>query len=979
MKLRKGFIVGMVSLLGVTALAGCKKKGEDVKLTKVSVSGVQRTYEPGDTINWGALRVTATFSDASTQTFTKFEYDVDSVVSSETQAVIYTSGLHAQTAVEEGVYAISVALPSDMSTKYNAGNIAVGNATPDNYSLVEYSDPSLKTGYAANIRDAGTDIEPERNDKAVAKANENKFVSDKTQYVVGTLNPFIFEPEVSFENILDPTADLITGDDIHFRKNHVVKVKSGNEYVDAPSVDYTVVDGHVKFNESAIGKTFSLTVSLQDFATVEGTTKKAESTFEGFTVQKGLNIYSAKELGILNVTKLTTEELAAAHYNEHQNDTDNMFYNGNDYYRPKLNEVWASYLTSSGTFTAAELQAYADTPAIFLQRKLEIKPTDIPSDYFIKAGELAGDNIVGCLRDSIPVYAAIVGSSDVEINGNFWTIDTTAIPLCKNERSNNGPVEYTEGKADQVIMPGHSPLFKFCGIDSDDNSFFNEQTLRSTGKGIMRNINSIGNTGTTLVSKDFDKMLTLTGLIFGKNDYCPALYENCIIKQYQIGIFADNMIGQAVGDKPQTDYTFVKDSRMYDCANSGIFNYHNGGTHVSKSVFNRFGAAPLMNAGSEEARRAPNTKFTPDVIFNNEITGEEIYFSALGATEAVGIIKGFNPLFVQIGNRFVYKNEQNVDVMNLVSIGINGDDYLDADSPNYSSNIYLNSGANNQLQASVQANTTQWGLYSNLRDTIHAAEYQKAYTEYRNSPEVLAMYQSQYDSYRNSPEVLAEYTAQYNAYRNSAEVVAEYNTQYAAAKASEEAVAMHDDAYAQQYPVYLDNAARAYIIEHYSEFPPVTAETAPADVPQGYVDAVKADSDFVAGFEAQFNPMFEEYFDGEFKKVFDPQFEAGFKEMFDPQFEAGFKEMFDPQFEAGFKEMFDPQFEATFDEEFKQPPVFQTEVASEIFWTDLTELKTTTGTKFSSTLNGSYLHLIVPTGSTCLSLVFRIGKLPVQA
>ena len=931
MKISKGFIVGMVSLLGVTALAGCKKDKE-IKLTKVSVAGVSRTYAEGAAINWDALRVTATYSDDSTATFTKFEYDVTSVVSSETQAVIYTSGLHEQTSAVKGVYAISVALPSDLSTKHSAGNISVLTVDAENYALVECSDPVLKTGFAANTKGAGTAIEPERDDKEVGKANENKFIGSNPQYVVGTLNPFIYEPEVSFESKNDPTADLVSGDDTFYKKDYVVKVKSGNEYVKAASADYTVVGGHVKFNDSAIGKTFSLTVSLTDFPVVEGTTKKAESTFEGFTVQKGLNIYNAKQLGILNVTKLTTQQLSQAKYNEHHGDTDTMFWNGTDYYKPVLNEVWSSFLVSGGIFTAEELQAYADTPAIFLQRKLEVKPTDIPQGYFITANEPASA-VKGCLRDSIPVYAPIVGDHDVEINGNFWTLDSTALPLCKNERSNNGPVPYIEGQEDVIIMPGHTPLFKFCGIESEsDDVFYTNQVVNSQGKGIIRNINTIGNTGVDLVSQDFEKMLSLTGLIFAKNDYCGALYENCIIKQYQIGVFPNSMPGQAVGGHEQVDRTFVNEVRVYDCANSGLFNYFNGGTLVSKSVFNRFGASPVMNAGSDRENRASNTKFTSDCIFNNEITGEEIYFSALGATGAVGQIKGFNELFKAIGNQFVYqitdKNGKKVDVMNLVSIGINGDDYLKADTPEYYSNVTLNAGGSNQLQA----NTYQWGMYSNLRQAIHDITYAQEYAkQWATAQETHAtMYKAAYDENRQSEETLAEYQTQYN----------------------------------QAYPVYKEAAARKYLKENNPAF----AEVDEKDIPQPYVDACMADPDFTAGFEAEFIPTFNAMFEAGFKAKFDVEFAKKWKEV------AGFD--FD---EASFKAYFDVAFEIAFDEDYQQPPVFQTEIPTELFWTNLEALIDGSNTPVTKTLEGNYLHLLVPVGNTCLSLVFRIGKLPVQA
>ena len=928
MKLRKGFIVGMVSLLGVTGLAGCKKKGEDVTLKKVSINGIQRTYEEGDTIDWSALSVTATYSDASTTTFTKFEFDVNSVASSETQAVVYTSGLHDQTSLVEGVYAISVAFPSDLSTKHPAGNIAVGNATPDSYALVECSDPTLKTGYETNTRGAGTAIEPERDDKEVGKANENKFISSNTQYVVGTMNPFIYEPEVSFENLADPTAELISGDDIHFRKDFSVKVLSGSNYIDAPADDYAVVNNNIKFNESAIGKTFSLTVSLHDFEFVEGTTKKAESTFEGFTVQKGLNIYNAKQLGILNISNMTTAQLNEKYFVEHHGDPDKMVWNGTTYVKAVYNEMWRDFLLSSGTFTSAELQAYADVPAIFLQRKIELKPSDIPSDYFIKRGELSGDRIVGCLRDGMNIYLPVVDSNDVEINGNFWTFDTTAIPLCKNERSgNDGPQEYIEG-SDKPIMPGHSSVIEFCGIELNDDDF-KAQRIKSTGKGIIRNINSIGNTGTDLAGQGFDALLTLTGLIFVKNDYCGAVYDNCILKQYQIGVFPDNNVGQAYDGAAQVDRTFVNQTRMYDCANSGVFNYHNGGTSVTKSVFNRFGATPIMNAGSVKEYLASNTNVKSDVIFNNEITGEELYFSALGATEAVGVIKAFNPLFEELGNKFLYtikdSNNQDIQVMNLVSIGINGDDYLAADSPAFYSNVYLNSDSTNKLQASVNGSTMQWGLFSAMHDTIYAAKYAEAYAEN------WSLAQQQH--------------------------AAKYAQEYAA-----------NWAYAQNA---FDIEARNFILDpdHRAMFPGITDKTKPEEIPEDYVNYVKANDDFVNGFNTQWMQKFgfpySELTEQNFKAFFDVAFEVGWKE------EAGFD--FN---EESFKEYFDKVFEAQFEDEYQQPPVFQTEIATELFWSDAKKFYTATFTDYTTQLEGNYLHLLAPVGTTCLSLVFRIGKLP---
>ena len=336
MKLRKEFTIGLVSLLGVTSLLGCKKKDTEVSVSKVEISGISTTYDEGAAIDWSGLKATATYSDGTTESLTKFEFDVEALAKTDTQAVVYTSGLYAQAEATKGTYEVSVALANKLDKKYSVGTIRVGKPTvDDNYALVSFAEPTIKTDYVKNIADAGTDIEPERNNKEVAKANENKFVSSDTKYVVGTMNPFVYDPEVMFLNLLDPEAEPVSGDDVDYEKVFEVKTLVGTEYVAASTSDYEIVRGAVQFKESAIGKTFSLKMKIKGFDTVYQTTTKAESTFEGFTVQKGLNIYDEKELGILNISGKTEEQLNAESYVLHHNDSDNVCFDGHDYYRPK--------------------------------------------------------------------------------------------------------------------------------------------------------------------------------------------------------------------------------------------------------------------------------------------------------------------------------------------------------------------------------------------------------------------------------------------------------------------------------------------------------------------------------------------------------------------------------------------------------------------------------------------------------------------
>lgn len=817
--MKKGFAFGLVSLLGAAALVGCAKSDEEkVTISKLNMSGISVAYKEGSTIDWSKLSVTATYSDSTSKTFTHFEYDVDSVSSAETEAVIYTAGLHDQSTLTEGHYEIKLAEVSDLASKHNVAIITVGTATNDRFALAEFNEPSLKTGYTSNIQNAGTEIEAERNDRAVAKAHESLFIGSDKQYVVGTMNPFIYEPEISFESLDNPSSPIIPGDQIYFHKSWEVKKLVGTEYVNATlGEDYSLVDGYVKFNDSAIDGTYSIKVSLTDFETVEGTTTKAESTFAGFKVQKGLNIYSAKELGILNVTNLTFQQQQELQFADHGGDTENVFYNNDskEHYRPDLDALWTEFL--AGTYSEAELQAYADVSAVFIHNNLHVTKDDIPGEYFIKKNEFTNNAREGHLRDGVPLYAPIVYNNDVEINGNFWTVDTEQIPLCKCTWSGGFHPYVNE---DEPIMPGHTPVVKFCGRATTD--YEKNQVPTVTGQGIVRNMNTIGNTGTDLSSGDFEKMLTLTGLIFVKNDYCGATYENIIVKQYQIGIFTNHCVGNKYSTFEQVDRTFVRDARVYDCANCGLFNYHNGGTLVSKSVFNRFGGAPLMNAAGDKEYEGCNSKFTEDVIFNNEITGEEIYFAALGPdiVANVNFIKAWNPMFVALGNNFYYQitdeHGETYRVLNLVAIGLNGDDYNKADSPEFYSNIMLNYGEENQLNAQVKSDTVQWSYFNDFYNSLYQANFDK------------------------------EYKAAYPSYFQSA----------------------HDE----QYPVFKRQAATAYCEENVPNW-----NSLPEEYQEQYIQGTMADATFTAQFDAQFEPAFKEQFDAafpdQFKEVFDPIFE----------------------------------------------------------------------------------------------------------
>ena len=86
----------------------------------MKINGIATAYMTEDTIEWDKLTVTATYSDKTTKTFTAIEFDVEAA-KEDTELVVYTSGLHAQSSLEEGEYTIEAALSSELTKKYSLG------------------------------------------------------------------------------------------------------------------------------------------------------------------------------------------------------------------------------------------------------------------------------------------------------------------------------------------------------------------------------------------------------------------------------------------------------------------------------------------------------------------------------------------------------------------------------------------------------------------------------------------------------------------------------------------------------------------------------------------------------------------------------------------------------------------------------------------------------------------------------------------
>jgi hypothetical protein len=715
----------ITALLAVTTgLAGCnlfkkddKKEDAEVTVSKLTLASSFRTaYKVDETIPWSEFSVTATYSDKSNKTFTgnKIEFDVETA-KAETELVVFTEGLHAQSTLEEGSYNVKAAVASDLTKKFDLARFVIGTVTADKYDLVSFAEPE-------NIV---------RHKQAKAAGGEGAFVSTDEAFTVGTLNVFKYEPIALFRNKETRAVEAST----NYEKAYSLREINGESRTDVEFATYAEVKNHeLKFKPAAEGKSFELNVGLKEFASALG--GGAAKLSLDVKVEKGLNVYSAKEIGALNLTRYTQADydLPASRYVAHRG-----VYNDNGVYDVYWNEetssptscdttaLWKSFLAESGTFTAEELVAYQDLPAIFLQDNLTIEKEDIPAKYFIQGQEgqtvdTDGDGHYDCegtIRDDVDIYTPMVGEHDVVINGNFFSLGSK---LGFSRVCRDNFVYYHDSYNPSALngfQPGHSTLIKFCGLfptstegDARVNYFKNQVDLSNGKVGVIKNLDANGYSSADFSpdSGDANLMSSMGSLIFVKNQFCGASYENNVIKQFQIGLFADEMVQGArehAGAHNSAEVlrynTLIKGTKVFDCPNSAICNFHNGGVVVETSTFKRYGGAPLLSLGYKadsgdisegagDADRKAVTVFTSDCEFSNMITSEETYYKAVGASGFLPLLQAYERFLLHLGNSIMFKEdgtpvkteeEISVGKMNLYTLAMDGSAML---SQNYDHN-----------------------------------------------------------------------------------------------------------------------------------------------------------------------------------------------------------------------------------------------------------------------------------------------------
>ena len=475
--------------------------------------------------------------------------------------------------------------------------------------------------------------------KSKDSSKDDGFYDHTQSFKVGDDNNFNVKPELT-------VVDAVTFQVVEHEWDYDFTITATVDGQNAGKEYFSVVDARkcdVKFTEAAIGKNFTITVTPGGVTEAQAEKFKKSVTVE---VVDGYNVYNAKELGYFDTREKDSTVDAPT------------MEDGNDWQCK-----WYDFKQQNG------LNPDLHPTSLIFQTNIKVTAEDLPSNYFYtkkQAQDLNDTKAEGSLVDYIYLYM-YTGNENITVDGNYFSLDFSEIPLIKRESCK------TTGVGEVV---GHSAIFK--SISGKDVTF--------------QNINMSGNARNAI--NDEDRPLS-GGLIFVKGAGCERFNAtNIIATKFYITFF---------GEEPFTENgnitAFHLDkAKCYNNYNSFLYSWGSN-MDISNSLFRGCGGPVTIqdHTSTNEYEKengmvvlgnAPTTNFV-DCTFVNYVAGEEAWFQQFGATALVNNIKSMSDLLLATGLPKVF-------VTNKEHVGKSFKALSAADQPSFFNFIALNKSGSTQ-------------------------------------------------------------------------------------------------------------------------------------------------------------------------------------------------------------------------------------------------------------------------------------------
>ena len=439
-----------------------------------------------------------------------------------------------------------------------------------------------------------------------SSSEDSGFINRTNNYQVGDDNAFNVKPELT---VLDSTT-LLPVDSSEWKHDFQISMTIDGTETVADNTYYSVVDARnadVKFEEKAIDHTFEISVVPTGIAD-----SKVEQWTKKFTVEvvDGYNVYDAKELGYFDTRRDGTEPDVL----------------GGDV--QGLTCQWTEFKTENG------MDPNYEPRNLLMHNNIELTVNDFPSNYvYTKAEATAASDAKaeGSLKDRINLYTRTSGQ-DVTLNGNYFGLDISKIPLIVRE----------EGQTTAVgAVVSHAAVFK---ADNANMEF--------------KNLNITGNAKRATTDED---TIYGGGLILLKGG------------TYAKSIVSDNVIARDIfitfmSEKPAPGYNTmllkVNDTKCSNNYNSFLYNWA-GKVLAQNSSFVNCGGPIIIqdhsdpdevyesNHGLLVSGTTPETTFE-NCVLSNYVGGSEAWFIQFNAAALMPQIKAMGDLYAaSTGKTFI--------------------------------------------------------------------------------------------------------------------------------------------------------------------------------------------------------------------------------------------------------------------------------------------------------------------------------------
>ncbi|MBP5651053.1 MAG: hypothetical protein J6X00_00040 [Clostridia bacterium] len=658
----------------VFSLAACGKKAEEAdKVTKVKLNNVQSFYQTTDSPAFDEMTLTITTTKSGELTLTKGQFDLTEVsqAAEDTEFVLFTDGLYAETAgaLTEGTYKFSVYVVSYGQTFENFLTVTVTDDLSQAYNLVMFKDPAFVKQYK---------------EQTTSETDRSQFYQ-AASYEVGDDNPFKFKPLLS---VVSKETDEIVEPDFF---NVDVTVKENGTAVG--SEVYTYSNFGFQFTSAAVGHTYTISVVPTDFTADEDGVAVTPATLT-VTVRDGYNVSqeNVKDLGRMGL--VSSNFSTADRINGYNGDSTSGGYNpdgyryvGADsediYYNP-TGDADHRYRQDGNTFDkwAEQFAIWAQTDShyanatavngIFIHGNISVTPDDLPAAFFISEEEAAnagiGSNyedykhLIGTPRDFTFFYAHYMDGEAFTFNGNLFKLDFSAIPFGLTNRDTGitgTNYYYTSGQTS--FAQGHTTIFSFIG--RGNNTVSTQATFKNVDlAGNFTNINNI--------SGDSVDMKASGSLIGFKSISASTSVSNCLVRSCLIGMYSEF--------NHRDNGMALDHCKVFDCYNSGLFSWCGENNTLVHSEIRRFGGPAIFvvsEANDDDyhvgSMKAP-ASFTVDdeSVVESYVVGDEVWFILNGAVGTAGLFKGeygVNGQLAQYGVTFITEvdGKEKINMMGL--------------------------------------------------------------------------------------------------------------------------------------------------------------------------------------------------------------------------------------------------------------------------------------------------------------------------